>query len=350
MNRRAAIFAVVGGLAFILLLISARRNLQVTSVPGTNVAKHLEDSEPVAIEKHPTLSEIQSGKFPFFDQKGVPLVGYSETTNGITLYNWPARNSAVGAAILPITRAKVDAYVRMLEAQAKLDKANKEAEMARVHQDKLIEEIRNEKATEERKKKEEADAAIRAAEKKERERVAESNATVRAAVELATYRERYITANSSFDRAVLIVDEKGNQNLPLSSLIADALRQKGAKTTVSFFKPAFVKDGLFAKAFIGQGDALDRLPLTNTIHNFVLGRQNVTYKPNPELSGVITATMKLDLNAGVMDGLRSSASQSLQSIGAGFTEDEARTLAEERIISQLTNGVLGKIEQSLSSQ
>lgn len=333
----------------------------IVLVAGTSIKRGFGNRNPKqsAAEKaklpeipsiYPTLSDITNSKIAFFDASGKPLVGYVEKTNRILLFSAANGASSVGDVILPITREKVAAYVNMLEVQAEAERKADEAKLAKEREEKLWAAIQKANEDKERRRLEESNKVVVAKMEEERNRIQESNDAVRAQAELAAHRERYITLNSSFERAVLIVDESNKQNTALSSTIADRLSTGGVKTTISLFKPAFVTDGLFKQVFEGQTDIVNRLPIKNGARTLLLGRQTVTYTSNPQLNDTVTATMNLDLNAITTDGLQSVTAQSIQGIGVGFTKDEARISAEERITSHLTNGILQKLDKALSQR
>lgn len=361
--RARLTWAIIITLVILVAITSITRR---TRPPQTRKSQATKISAPEITEIHPTLAEITNSMIAFFDPDGIPLVGYVDKgTNGILLFSSPNGASARGETIAPVTKEKVDAYMRLLQARIDVDYAKEEARLAKEKQDKLIEEIRKAeaeeaqrkaresnalmaaKAKEAREKKEEAEAVLRKAAELEAKRIAESNAVVRAAAELAAYRERHIAMNASFDRAVLIVDEKNEQNMALSSFVAESLGKGGAKTTASYFKPAFLKDGLFEDAFTGQSDKLDRLPIAKGVKAILFGRQTISYTPNPQLSDTVTAKLTLRLNAVSADGLRSLSAQTVEAIGAGFDQAEARKAAEERLKTELSNGILLKIDRAL---
>jgi hypothetical protein len=313
----------------LLVLGSSLRRSGKPSDPAQRAAI-LHPQSPEIVEIKPTREDIEKSRIVLFDPSGKPLVGYVQKgTNEIALFSVPSGPSPKGDVISPITRDKIEAYFQMLERQAADEKKGKEIELAKARERELIEKIEAERAEEERK------------------RMAASNATVAAKAELAAYRKRYIALNTSFDHNVLIVNEKNSQSLDLSSLVAESLQNGDAQITTSFFRPAFVTDGLFEKAFTGQADELQRLPIKDGVQTISFGRQSVSYTKNPDL-GVITANMALEMNVVRTDGFQSLYGQTIKSIGAGLSEEEARSNAEAKIVAQLTNGVTARISKVLS--
>jgi hypothetical protein len=128
------------------------------------------------------------------------------------------------------------------------------------------------------------------------------------------------------------------------------LSKSGLKTTPSLFKPTFVTDGLFEKAFAGDYDAMRKMSLTNFAPGILLARQTVDYTTNPNLQDTVSAAMGLEISAVSTHEMRAVSSISLRSVGAGFSREEAKSAAEERLLQQLAGGALSKINQALSEQ
>lgn len=277
-------------------------------------------------EIYQSLAQITNGDVQFFNPKGTPLLGYFQTPDDrIKLFSKPSGVSPLGEAIKPIT----------LEIVAKLTsdlqkKADTESFAIRA---KLDESRRIAHSNE----------IVRAVYEAERNRIALSNETARAAAELATYRDHYISDLSQYSIAVLIVDENSKQNSSLSYAFADLLKREGLTTSGCLFKPAFVEDGLFTKTLTGQSDALKRLPLTNTTRSLFLGQQSVRYSTNSELQNLVTASMSLEVKAISSTTLQSFFSKTIEANGAGLTSNQAREMAQERCLAQLTNGPLKTI-------
>lgn len=162
-----------------------------------------------------------------------------------------------------------------------------------------------------------------------------------AAAERARYLARYTVPNqlrnqsNSWEVAVLVATESRTPNAAIGNAVVAALRAKAANASASVFTPEFIADGLFDKAFGGAQGTLNRLELTNSADLMLLARQSVQYSTNLALEGLITASMNLEISV-----LSAATEQRLQThvataSGAGFTQADARALAEDRLFKQM---------------
>jgi hypothetical protein len=162
-----------------------------------------------------------------------------------------------------------------------------------------------------------------------------------AAAARATYLARYVNSTSPRQPgmkmvAVAVVSENGAFNFALNAAVASRLKTPSVATPTSFFRPAFVSDGLFANAFAGSNGIFDKLELSKSLDALLLGREQVQYSSDPSLENVTTANMQLEITAfSIADG--QSQSWTYVANGAGFKQSEARQMAEERLIKQIAN-------------
>jgi len=162
-----------------------------------------------------------------------------------------------------------------------------------------------------------------------------------AAAAHATYLARYLNSGSSRKPgtkmvAIAVVSENGAFNFALNSAVANHLKTASASMLTSFFRPAFVSDGLFANAFAGSNGVFDKLDLSKSLDVLFLGREQVQYSSDPSLENVMTANMQLEITAfSIADG--QSQSWTFVANGSGFKQTEARQMAEERLIKQIAN-------------
>ncbi len=160
-----------------------------------------------------------------------------------------------------------------------------------------------------------------------------------AATARATYLARYLNSGSYRKPgmktvAVAVVSENGAFDFALNSAVASHLKTDSASILTSFFRPAFVSDGLFANAFAGSNGIFDKLDLSKSLDVLLLGREQVQYSSDPSLENVMTANMELEIAAfSIADG--QSQSWTFVANGAGFKQTEARQMAEERLIKQI---------------
>jgi hypothetical protein len=181
-----------------------------------------------------------------------------------------------------------------------------------------------------------------AQQQREMEREATAQKAVQdAAAEHAAYLAQYV--NSSSPRrpgieavAIVAASEDGKLNRAITTALVNRFQTEPVEIAHSFFKPAFVSDGLFSDAFAGTGDILNKLELSKSLDALLLARQEVQYSSNPSLENVITATMQLKVVELPMTGDADSKSWTFTVSGAGFKQEEARAMAEERLIKQIT--------------
>jgi hypothetical protein len=157
----------------------------------------------------------------------------------------------------------------------------------------------------------------------------------------ATYLARYVNSGPSRQPgmktvAIAVVSEKGAFSFAVNSAVASRLKTASVATLTSFFRPAFVSDGLFANAFSGSNGIFDKLELSKSLDVLLLGREQVQYSSDPSLENVITANMQLELTAfSIADG--QSQSWTYVANGSGFKQTGARQMAEERLTKQIAN-------------
>jgi hypothetical protein len=160
-----------------------------------------------------------------------------------------------------------------------------------------------------------------------------------AAAQHASYLARYLNSGSSRKPgikmvAVAVVSENGAFNFAVNAAIANHLKTDSASMLTSFFRPAFVTDGLFANAFAGSNGIFDKLDLSKSLDVLLLGREQVQYSSDPSLENVMTANIQLEITAfSIADG--QSQSWTFVANGSGFKQTEARQMAEERLIKQI---------------
>jgi hypothetical protein len=177
------------------------------------------------------------------------------------------------------------------------------------------------------------------AETAEAEQAAEL-AAQRAAAEHAQYLARYtdtgfIREPDSKTIAVVAASENGALNNAVGAALARRFKNERVRLDLSFFKPAFVSDGLFNDAFAGSNDLFAKLELSKSLDGLFLAREKVQYASNPSLDNVLTATMELDVETLPIGSPGQGQSWTFTAAGAGFSKADARAQAEERIIKQI---------------
>jgi hypothetical protein len=171
---------------------------------------------------------------------------------------------------------------------------------------------------------------------------ARQKAAEEAAAEHAQYLARYL--NSGFVKqsgvetiAVVAASENGKFNSAVSDALASRFKSKAVETLPSFFKLEFISDGLFNDAFNGIAALSQKLELGKFLDGLLLAREEVTYSPNSSsLDNVITATMQVEIELVPVSSSLQDERWTFTATGAGFKNEEARALAEERIIKQIS--------------
>ena len=174
----------------------------------------------------------------------------------------------------------------------------------------------------------------------ERSRRERQAAAERAAAEHAKFLARYV--NSGFARkpgakmvALVAVSENGKLNHAVGTAISGKLNSDAVQTISSILTPEFVSDGLFNTAFSDSYSIFKKLELANSVDALVLARETVRYTKNPSLENVTSAHMELEIGTFSSDQTAESHSWKFNANGAGFNNDAARLMAEDRLIKQL---------------
>lgn len=301
---------------------------QKSIVPSVTALPVRLDMSGLMHEIHPTLADITNGSIRFLNQKGEAILGYCEVAPGhIKVFSKPSGTGPLGEKVEKVTEDLVVRLTRILQEQATLEAQTAQAKV------------------EEQKRSAHSNEIVRLAAAEENKRQAQKAEAARKAEAEVAYRDHYIGDLSDCSIAVLIVDEAQKQNMALSYSVAAFLSRGGTKTTLGLFKPAFILDGHFDEAFAGQSDALNRIPFPKAARTLLFGRQSVRFSTNSDTPLFILATVSLDINVISATTRQPFFAQSLVAKGPGYSTDEARRIAESRLLEQLTNGILETIEK-----
>jgi hypothetical protein len=135
--------------------------------------------------------------------------------------------------------------------------------------------------------------------------------------------------------AVDVVSETGSFDSVMVGLLSSRLDPSKLTIASGLFTPEFVSDGLFASAFSGSRTAYSDLEISNAVDVLLLGRETVRYSKNETLQGLITADFQLDLSTAPVVWTGQSRGWSYAAKGAGFSHNDARAQALERITKQI---------------
>jgi hypothetical protein len=157
----------------------------------------------------------------------------------------------------------------------------------------------------------------------------------------ARFLARYL--NTGFNRmpstksmAIVVVSEDGKLNQAISTALSQHLKTNSVELFSSFFKPEFVSDKLFATVFGGSTDVLNELEVTNSLDALILSRQTVQYSTTPSLMNLVTANMQLEVQVLPIARSVQGGTWAFTANGSGFKQVEARAMAEERLIKQIS--------------
>ena len=181
-----------------------------------------------------------------------------------------------------------------------------------------------------------------------------ARAVQEAAAKHAQFLARYLNAGLPPKRdmrtvAIVVATEDKVLNRAVTEALARHFKTGNVEIYPSFFNPEFVSDSLFDDIFDGSGDYLNKLELTKSLDGLLLARQEVRYTSNPSLENVLTATMKLNVVTLPIAGQVNTKKWTFTAAGAGFKQQDARAMAEERLIKQIdtdTNMSLNLINQN----
>jgi hypothetical protein len=162
------------------------------------------------------------------------------------------------------------------------------------------------------------------------------------ATERAKFLARYL--NTGFSRtpgsemlAVVVANEDGKMDQTVSTAFANHFKTNNVKIFTSFFTPEFVSDKLFASVFDGSTEVFNKLELVNSVDALLLARKTVQFSKTASLNNLITANMQLEVQILPIAGNGQNQSRTFTVNGAGFSQTEAATMAEDRLVKQIAS-------------
>lgn len=245
--------------------------------------------------------------------------------------------------------ARQAAEVEKAAGQAADEKARREAkaEADRIAAEKAANEAAAEKArkkAEAERSRQEAEAAKAGAERVAADKAASLAAAEKARADAIAAHEAELAKylNGTFSRkpgiisvAVAASSEDGTLNRHIGEALARRFKTNTVETLPSLFTAEFLADGLFNDTFGGSRAPLERLDLLKSLDGLVLARENVEYSQNPALENTVTAHMHIDVTAMPVAAKGEGETWTFTANGVGFKRDDARSLAEERLIEQI---------------
>jgi hypothetical protein len=180
-------------------------------------------------------------------------------------------------------------------------------------------------------------ARVAAEEAEGRQRQAAQEAVEQHARFLARYiNPGFSKASGKQTVAVIVVTESGKLDHTVNSALSRHFQGSGAEVVSSFFTPEFVSDGLFNNIFNGSTDPIRKLELSNSLDAILLARQTVQYSTDPSLENVMSAHLQVEISLVPVSGNMQSQAWTFSANGAGFRQSDARSMAEERLIKQIS--------------
>lgn len=172
--------------------------------------------------------------------------------------------------------------------------------------------------------------------KKEQEAAARKAAEEHAQF-IARYVDTAFTKKAGFQTvAVSVSAGQGKTDRAVENALIRRFQNSTTEILPSFFKPAFIADGLFDRAFNGSDDVSTKLELSKSLNEMLLARETVEYSTNgPDLQNVITATARLDISIVPVTGASPGQTWTFTAAGAGFSQMQAQAMAQERLVKQI---------------
>lgn len=187
-----------------------------------------------------------------------------------------------------------------------------------------------------------ADAPPVASQQQFEQEAATQKAVANATAKHAQFLARYL--NTGFPRtpgsktlALVVATENGKVDQPVSTALANHFNSGSVKISTSFFKPEFVSDKLFANVFDGSTEILNKLELANSLDALLLARLAVRYSKDSSLNNLISANLQLAVQVVPIAGNIQNQTWTFTANGAGFSQAEAGSMAEERLVKQIIN-------------
>lgn len=176
-------------------------------------------------------------------------------------------------------------------------------------------------------------------------RVADNSAAREAAQAAETLKQnlaRYVNPGSERKAgttrvALAVATADGKPAREISAALASRFKTSGAELEGSFFTPAFFADGLFGQCFTDATKPIAKLELNKSLDGILLGRVKVEYTSNPSLENVLTANLTVEIMAVPTASSMAGESWTFTATGAGFKEEAARAMADERLLKQINS-------------
>lgn len=141
--------------------------------------------------------------------------------------------------------------------------------------------------------------------------------------------------NNSIETAVIILREGNGRFLTLESAVIELLKARGIHSEQTLFKSSFFKEGMFQALMKDDWTTVKLLNLGKRVDYVILGETEVSYKVNPNLDNLKTASLRINLKCLNVTTQAVHSSKSLLITGAGFSEENALETAVKNAYQQL---------------
>ncbi len=129
--------------------------------------------------------------------------------------------------------------------------------------------------------------------------------------------------NGSRQAAILVFSDGQAQLGGIDQIISRALSDRGITPNASFFKPEFIREGRAAHLFEGDWSEGSQLGLGSRVVIVILGRASVTVSESSQFEGLISTRLNLELKCLNPGRQISCGNRSIDSVGAGYSNDES---------------------------
>jgi len=133
--------------------------------------------------------------------------------------------------------------------------------------------------------------------------------------------------------AVTIVDENGQLSSSISSSIANIYDQTGNFGDTGLIRSSFIKKSSFQELSEGNSEIIEKLKLSKYADYVAIGKISYSYRKGTLVDGTIICTVKLIMNIISANHKSLVKSFTCTSNGNGTTEDQAKEIAIEKLLS-----------------
>jgi hypothetical protein len=242
------------------------------------------------------ITDADLDKFEFFDSNtAAPKVWvYRNAEGDYELFDHPGFHPKFKEELLPVTPEIVDQIMK------KYDEAKKKKEL--IEQSKVIEQ----------------------ANKIDQERTLIKIANISKYINVSSEK-----AKNKKSVSILSIDENVKENNDVEQIIASSLISNGYAPISNFFKVPFINDGKFENLYMGDMSVERDLNLSAYFDYLILCKKKTNFNKQTDLNDIISASMIIEIRIIDVRNGQIIKSDSISTIGAGFSNAEAEKKAVE---------------------